>query len=358
MNIIEVKKTIPCLLRQKVVPFLWGRQGVGKTQVVRQIAQENNLQYFGLYLGTQADPGDVLGLPVHNPDGTVKHARPEWFPTEGRGILHLDELNRAHPDLIQAMFSLLTERRIHTHVLPEGWSIVASGNYQSNQFNVTDTSDAAWVSRFCHIDFRPSPEEFTEYLEDSGMDVLAAFCREQTDLVSKNEHDTGDIFQKVTFDNRSFKDMLGRLETEPALDPVRFEVYSGLIGKTAAAAYLTFKKTYQRRLSGRGILKNFPEFKGKVEEFSNEEHPRFDLLDSAVMEILVYLKAHALSAEEKVNLQDFILTLPLEMALKIFENLLTASPDIRLSTVDSPDFVKQLDKKRREGRGRRGHGKG
>src|ERR1019366_7781561 len=119
MNFTEIKKTIPVLLRNRVVPFLWGAQGVGKTQGVRQIAEEMGGGFVHLNLATQ-EVGDLVGLLVHNSDGTVKHARPEWFPIEGKGIVFLDECNRASPDGLQAMFPFITEGTIHTHRLGSG----------------------------------------------------------------------------------------------------------------------------------------------------------------------------------------------------------------------------------------------
>jgi MoxR-like ATPase len=163
MNIQDFKKYLPTLLKNNIVPFTWGNQGIGKTQSIAQVAAQAGIGFVHLHLATQ-EVGDLVGLLMIQADGTVKHARPEWFPTEGEGIIFLDELNRAHPDVIQAMFSFITSKTIHTHKLPDGWKIVAAGNYQSDQFNVTDTSDAAWMSRFCHIELQPTVQEFTEAL--------------------------------------------------------------------------------------------------------------------------------------------------------------------------------------------------
>jgi len=344
MNIQEIKKALPILLRNRVVPFLWGSQGVGKTQTVKQIAKEQNLAFVHLHLATQ-EVGDLVGLLVHAPDGTVKHSRPEWFPTEGSGILFLDELNRAHPDVLQAMFSLITEGTIHTHKLPAGWSIVAAGNYQSNQFNVTDTSDAAWMSRFCHIDFIPTKEEFLVYAEETGAEEVARFIRTQPELLEEKTRERPAL-ELVRPDRRSWLDMVGRLESEPGLEECRYELYAGIVGKTAAAAFLTFKKTSYAKLSGKDVLKKYKAVREKVLEAAKESGTRFDLLNSAVEEILSYVPGKKLPEKEIENFQQFLLDIPLELGLKVINSLHKVDWAQRNLILNNPVFVDMFKKMR------------
>ena len=216
MNITEIKKVVPVLLKNKVVPYFHGQQGIGKTQVVKQIAKENDLKLIHLHLATQ-DVGDLVGLLIHGENGTVKHARPEWFPAEGRGIVYLDEINRAHPDVLQAMFSFVTEGTIHRHKLPEGWAIIAAGNYQSNMFNTTEMSDAAWTSRFCHIDFQPTKEEFILFAEDKKAFSVASFIRSQPEMLQV-QHKERLNMSMITPDPRSYLDAIAKLEEESSIE--------------------------------------------------------------------------------------------------------------------------------------------
>lgn len=347
MNILEIKQCLPVLMRNKIVPFLWGYQGVGKTQTIKQLAKENNLQFIHLHLATQ-EVGDLVGLLVHNADGTVKHARPEWFPTEGKGILFLDELNRAHPDVLQAMFSLITEGTIHTHKLPEGWSIVAAGNYQNSSFNVTDTSDAAWISRFCHIDFSPSVEEFLVYVESKNMDSVAAFIRTNPDMLEAKKSDKP-IFDLITSDRRSMESMIGKLENELSIDNVRYELYAGIIGKTTASSFLAFKMKGYSRLSGKNILKKYETLKQEVLTISGDnKEVRFDLLNSAAEEILTYASKNKLSESEIDNFKEFLLDVPLEMGLKIVNSLHKSRWSQKNSIINDYDFVQKFKVKKLE----------
>jgi len=231
MNIHQFKSALPHLLRNKIVPFLWGSQGVGKTQSVSQYAAENGLELVVLHTATQ-EVGDLIGLLMRDGD-TVRHARPDWFPTSGKGIIFLDELNRAPTDVIQALFSFVISGKLHTHQLPEGWSVVAAGNYANERFTVTDTSDAAWLSRFCHLDFAPSTEEWTIYADNRGLEDVADFIRQQPNMlefIDKTARRLDTSF--VVPDRRAWADGVGKLEMYgQVLAELYYEVYSGLVVK-------------------------------------------------------------------------------------------------------------------------------
>jgi hypothetical protein len=343
MNMTELKKALPILMKNGVVPFIWGPQGAGKTQGVKQIGEENSLDFIHLHLATQQDVGDIVGLLIKNADGTVKHARPEWFPTSGKGIIFLDELNRAHPDIIQAMFSFITNKTIHTHKLPDGWHIVAAGNYQSNMFNVTDTSDAAWMSRFCHIDFTPTKEEFCLYAEDNDAFEIAKFIRTHGDCLEVN-HKEKLNYSMITPDRRSWFDMISKLEKEEELENVRYEIYSGIIGQTAAATFLTFKKKQFESISGRDILFSYPKVQEKIKKLFTEKESRFDVLNSATEELITFLSTKKLKDENISNLKSFILDIPTEMSLKIINMLHGINFNGKSQILNNEEFVGKYKK--------------
>lgn len=312
MKLNQVKESLPVLMKHNIVPFIWGAQGVGKTQSVSQVAKDKGLGFVHLHLATQ-EVGDLVGLLVHNADGTVKHARPEWFPTDDKGILFLDELNRAHPDVIQAMFSLITSRTIHTHKLPEGWAIVAAGNYQSDEFTVTDTSDRAWMSRFCHIKFEPSVQEFINYAESRKAVDVADFITEHAESLESKNQKSPDL--AITPDRRSWLEMIAKLDTEDMDKALRMELYSGIIGQSIAAQYVTFRDRTDRRVKLRDILIDYPKVSSRIRKLNSGKETRFDLLNAPLQEFLDKASKEfmELTESEIDNLGKFLLDLPLEL---------------------------------------------
>jgi MoxR-like ATPase len=345
VNINDIKNCLPTLLKNNIVPYLHGAQGVGKTQVVRQIAKDLNMGFVALYL-SNLEVGDLIGLLDRNDSGEVYHMRPNWFPTGGKGIIFLDEFNRAHPDVLQAMLPFALDKTLHTHKLPEGWHIVVAGNYNNNNFNVTDISDAALLSRFCHIDFRPSPEEFIIYAEANGAESVAKFIRHNKELLETPASSFDNSI--VTPDRRSWFDMIGKLEKETAIDEQRFELYSGIIGQVAAGSFLSFKKEAQESLELSKILDSYDKVRFKVTDtVKDQKDVRMDFLNQPIDELLTKLKQEPelLSLSRVANLKKFIVDIPLELAAKLLKNLSSMSYSNRDLLVNDVEFCKIIASK-------------
>lgn len=110
--------------------MLHGRPGIGKTDIVQQLARETGSRLFDLRL-TTIEPQDLRGLPFYDHEArrTIWY-RPEDLPDDPNrpAILFLDELTAAAPILQPAVYGLLQECRVGPHVLPDTTFIVAAGN--------------------------------------------------------------------------------------------------------------------------------------------------------------------------------------------------------------------------------------
>ena len=73
--------------------MIWGAPGIGKSSVVQMVAQQHDLDLIDLRI-SQLAPTDLRGLPVPE-NNKAKWYPPEFLPTEGKGILFLDEINMA-----------------------------------------------------------------------------------------------------------------------------------------------------------------------------------------------------------------------------------------------------------------------
>lgn len=328
MNIRNVKKILPTLLKYNICPFLWGSQGIGKTESVKQYCSENGLDLRILYTATQ-EVGDLIGLLVKDAtNGTAYHTRPEWFPTEGKGIIFLDELNRAPNDVLQALFSFIIKGELHRHKLPKGWKVVAAGNYQSDRFNVTDTRDAAWLSRFCHLDFTPSVEEWLLYAESRGANDVADFIRECPNMLELSAKDAGRLDMSfIVPDRRSMLEGIGMLEASGEVpEELKYEVYSGLVGVPAASAYVAWSNKKEKSLTLKQILNSYTgSIKQRVLDASaaNKER-RFDVLNQPLDELVLKLEnsPDLLTTTGYLdNIKAYLLDIPRELSTKAFVRL-------------------------------------
>lgn len=134
--------------RTRKAVLLEGATGIGKSEVVQQVAESLGIGFAVLDLSL-LEPPDLVGLPVIQ-NGRTSYAPPQVLPLDGAGILMLEELNRAERYIQQPALQLLTLRRLHEYVLPEGWSTCAAINPEEGDYQVTPL-DPALRQRFLQL---------------------------------------------------------------------------------------------------------------------------------------------------------------------------------------------------------------
>jgi MoxR-like ATPase len=148
--------------------FGWGKPGVGKTAVVRQVAKKLGLPYVDVRLG-QLAPTDLRGMPVVDHEtASTRWYRPVFLPTEGEGIFVLDEFNQAPPTMQGIAQQLLLARRLGEYEVPEGWLIVALGNRKEDRASVYDMP-AQVENRFKHYLVEESIDDWRQWALARGL---------------------------------------------------------------------------------------------------------------------------------------------------------------------------------------------
>ena len=112
----------------KLLPFLWGAYGVGKSSIVKSIVAsltETTGNEWGLLdlRASQLDAVDTRGVPEiidHEPDFAV----PRWLPTVERdgefGVTFIDEILLGIPSVQASLYQLLTDGRLGSYIHPKG----------------------------------------------------------------------------------------------------------------------------------------------------------------------------------------------------------------------------------------------
>ncbi len=165
--------------------MLWGAPGVGKSSLVMQAAKACGLPLIDLRL-SQLEPSDLRGMPYQQ-HGRVEWAIPSMLPDAtrhgARGVLFLDEINAALPQVAAAAYQLILDRRLGDYVLPAGWSIFAAGNRLGDR-GVTYAMPAPLANRFTHIELEPSLDDWLHWAAQNGVDArLQGFLRQRADLL-------------------------------------------------------------------------------------------------------------------------------------------------------------------------------
>ena len=111
MKASSISDALRVLVAARRPVFIWGGPGVGKSSVVKQLAETLNVPLQDVR-ALLLDPVDLRGLPFLGSDGRSKWATPEFLPQNGTGILFLDELNAA-PAMVQAScYQLVLDRKV------------------------------------------------------------------------------------------------------------------------------------------------------------------------------------------------------------------------------------------------------
>jgi hypothetical protein len=233
--------------------MLWGAPGVGKSDVVKKIANDMGVGLVDQRLST-LEPVDLRGLPFID-NGRAVWADPSILPhvdRDGpRGILFLDEINAAAASTQAACYQLILNRRVGDYVLPDGWRIVAAGNRQSDRASA-QKMPTALANRFSHIDVLPDVEAWANWAVTANVHpAMIAFLRFRPQLLhimpgaTVKEKDGTEL--TLPADARAFP--TPRSWTDAAKyaghnADVRQHLISGLVGIGASVEFEGFIRTF------------------------------------------------------------------------------------------------------------------
>lgn len=323
MYISDAKKFLSLIVKKgvHVSPLFVGSMGIGKSEIVRQVAADEGIALVDLRLA-QMEPSDLIGIPYRKADkesgnDRTEWALPGWFPKEGtRGILHLDELNRAPNDTRQAVFQLIWDRQLHQARLPDGWTIVSSVN-PSNTGYMVEELDPAMIRRFVVLTVTPHVDTWMEWAVGKGKiskDITGFIGTHKTMLFEPE-----DVVTNVKRNNAGWS-VVHKLRDAGAIpQELEFEIISGIVGKEAAAAFRKYlDENYERPVAGEIILKDY---KSVREKLLKQLH-KADEMHVTITDIIVISENEKKFTKKQMeNIKDLILDLTADSAAMLIHRL-------------------------------------
>lgn len=148
--------------------LLSGPHGIGKSAYVAAWARARGLEARALDLSL-LEATDLTGIPYVERART-HFAAPAFLPcpSEGPGVLVLEELNRCDRSVRQPCLQLLTARRLNDYELPPDCFLVACVNPADGTYDV-DELDPALASRFLSLTVAPDRTSWLAWARSEGL---------------------------------------------------------------------------------------------------------------------------------------------------------------------------------------------
>ncbi|NEQ96987.1 MAG: AAA family ATPase [Cyanothece sp. SIO2G6] len=249
--------------------LLVGKHGIGKSEIISHFyRQRQKLPVIPFFLGQMSDPGDLIGL-LHKDEATGRSVflPPYWWPDSDQAVvLFLDELNRARPEILQAVQDLTLNKTLAGKALPAGSIVIAAVN-AGEEYQLTEL-DPALVSRFNLYEFAPTVEDWLLWASDQDIDSrVLTFIQQHPEYLDGDNPDADMAIATAglvkTPDRRAWAKVSDFVRDHTALEDIHFKLIAGMVGSRASLAFRQ-SLAAQRGLTPEQLLLQFSKHRSQL----------------------------------------------------------------------------------------------
>lgn len=300
---VDAPKHLMKSLRAGLVPMLASSPGIGKSSIIKQLAEQHKLKVIDLRL-SQCDPTDLNGFPSLHADRTKAGYLPmDIFPIAGdpvpegyRGwILLLDEINSASSAVQAAAYKIVLDKQVGMHDLHPNVAIVAAGNLATDKAIVNPMS-TAMQSRMVHYELDVVPNDWVAWAHENEIDYrVPAYINFKPGML----HSFDPSHDDATFPCPRTWEFVSKLIVNiKHLAPDDIPDLAGAIGEGPAREFFTFCEIFKSLPTIDQILAN-------PEGYPVPNEP-------SVQFALVGMITHHITDKTAANLVKFMRRLPVE----------------------------------------------
>ena len=320
--------------------MLWGPPGIGKSQLVRQLAESLQQKTQKQVNVTDVrliwfNPVDLRGIPTANADKTLSvWLKPKIFDMDTSdktlNILFLDEISAAPQSVQAAAYQITLDRTVGEHKLPDNCIVVAAGN------RVTDRSVAykmprALANRLMHFEITADFGSWREWAIRKGINgKVVGFLSFKQDYLNEEEITNDDL----AFPTPRTWEMVSNILNEVS-DDIKFAypLIAGLVGTGVASEFKSWLKIYGELPSIEDI------FAGRESRVPKGTDQLYALTSSMI--------SHARECRKdwkKVeNSIEYALKMPPDFACVLLKGYQDIDSDFAKKLLDTPVFVRWLN---------------
>lgn len=175
MSPSETKAFISHALMIREIPYIAGPPGIGKSDIVAQVADEFGLMLLDIRL-SQMLPEDLTGLPSLDTKTNKAEYNPfSTFPMKGDKIpdgyngwlIFLDEMSSASEEVFAAIYSLLLGHRVGGKEVHPKALIVAAGNRSTDSAIARELPDTL-ITRMLPVTMQVNPSDWQDWAKSLG----------------------------------------------------------------------------------------------------------------------------------------------------------------------------------------------
>ena len=276
-----LSKMVHKSIQKKIPLMIWGQPGIGKSDIVAQVARELGRPLIDIRLPL-LDSCDIRGIPfladvkVYDKEGNlvrdeqgvpVTDKRFSWSPPSdlpldenSNALVFYDEISAAAPSIQAATYQIILNRQIGNYKLPKQVAIVAAGNRVKDR-GVAFNMPSALKNRFMHATLQVSVDDWCQwaslnrvhrtilgYLSFSGADLNTfETCGDSEAFATpRSWYMLSNIMQEID-ENGDFVDTHHDEE-------VLAHMVKGLIGTGVGTKFLAYRKNADKLPQAKKIL--------------------------------------------------------------------------------------------------------
>lgn len=335
-----IEKGLPMATMPSVM--MWGAPGVGKSQAVREIAQEIERRTGKKTNVTDArlllfNPVDLRGIPTANEDKTLAvWLRPKIFQMDESedvvNILFLDEISAAPQSVQAAAYQITLDRTVGEHALPDNCIVIAAGNRTTDK-SVAYKMPKALANRMMHIEISVKFDAWRQWAVSAGVnEKVIGFLSFKQNLLLDSDMRSEDLAYATPRSWEMVSNILNGVNDN--IEEV-FAMIAGIVGVGTAIELLTWENVYDSLPSIEDI------FAG-----SDVEMPKnTDALYALAASMTSYAREHSDDLEGIANSIAFADKMPPDFSTMLMKDYMYINGDFRDELMQIPEFMQWMRSK-------------
>ncbi len=330
-------KTIPSVM-------LWGPPGVGKSQAIRQMAQEIEENTGKRVAVTDVrlllfNPIDLRGIPTSNADKTLAvWLKPQIFQMDDSediiNILFLDEISAAPQSVQAAAYQITLDRVVGEHRLPDNCIVIAAGNRTTDK-SVAFKMPKALANRVLHIEIEGSFNSWKAWAISKGInDKVVGFLSFRRDYLMRFDSSSDDLAFATPRSWEMVSNLLNHVDSDT---DKMYSLIAGLVGCGVAVEFRTWSKVYSQLPAIKDI------FDGKTPSLPSNTDAMYALTAAMVS----YAREHKNEMNRIANSIAYADKMPPDFSAVLMKDYMYIEKNYKEKLLSIPEFAKWLRTKGR-----------